>query len=351
MEKGKSNWFEYLLTSPRARIIRHLLLQISMLLMSMNAYGSENEVFIFTPQRFLAWLSFYTILNVVCYFNIYVLTPRLLLKGKIGRYAWAALGLSIALIVFIFLTQTASGELEQQELSIPVMILELLSSTLSIVLVIVATSNMVLLMRWMEERKRVGELKVATKQTELSLLKKQINPHFLFNMLNNANVLLKRNPQEASHVLLKLKELLSYQLNDSAKEYVRLESDMVFLNDFLNLEKIRRDRFEYSIRREGDTAGVVVPPLLFIPFVENAVKHNPDSNNESFVHLAFMAEGNKLCFHCENSKPTVALNKENVGGLGLKNIRRRLELLYPNRHTLHIVENENRYIVELTIEL
>ena len=350
MKRIKNNWFEFLMTSPRAKIFRHLLLQILILLLSMNAFGSEYEVFIFTPKRFFAWLSFYAMLNIIFYFNIYVLTPCLLLRGKIGRYILIIITISIALLIFIILTQTISENIEPTDFSPSFVLLELTASTLSFALVTVATSSMTLFVRWMEEQKRVNELKVSTNQTELKLLKQQINPHFLFNMLNNANVLLKRAPKEASQVLFELKELLNYQLNDSTKDLVKLDSDISFLNDFLRLEKIRRDHFEYSIIKKGETSGISIPPMLFIPFVENAIKHNPDNDKESYVHIAFKVTGNELYFRCENSKPAIAPAKNKVGGLGLNNIRRRLELLYPTQHTLSITDDEKYFIVELNIK-
>ena len=190
---------------------------------------------------------------------------------------------------------------------------------------------------------------LATKM-ELMMLQSQINPHFLFNMLNNANVLIKRNPEEASKVLFKLEDLLRYQINDSSRERVSLASDIRFLNDYLNLEKIRRDHFQFTVEQEGDIDSIWIQPLLFIPFVENAVKHSFDSEHPSSVHLSFKVEENRLEFRCENSTPAVAVSNK-VGGIGLANIQRRLGLLYPDRNELEQIENENRYIVILCITL
>ena len=169
-------------------------------------------------------------------------------------------------------------------------------------------------------------------------------------MLNNANVLIKRNPEEASKVLFKLEDLLRYQINDSSRERVSLASDIRFLNDYLNLEKIRRDHFQFTVEQEGDIDSIWIQPLLFIPFVENAVKHSFDSEHPSSVHLSFKVEENRLEFRCENSTPVVAVSNK-VGGIGLANIQRRLGLLYPDRYELEQIENENRYIVILCITL
>ena len=350
MGNDTNNWFELLLTSPKLKIVRHLLLQLLILLLSLSALGSEDEVFLITDESLWSCLAFYVIINILCYLNIYLLVPRLLLTGRISKYKWFILILMTVFILCSVLSQLLRDNSVYQDLSFIGIIIESTTSYLVIGLILFATSTMALFVQWMGERKRIGELKLATKQSELNMLKQQINPHFLFNMLNNVNVLLKRAPEEASQILFKLEKLLNYQLNDSTKETVDIGADIRFLNDFLNLEKIRRDRFDYSITEEGDMSGLRLPPLLFIPFVENAVKHNPDNNEESFVHIKFEIKDRELYFRCENSKPAVPLVKSEVGGLGLKNINRRLELLYPERHTLSITDEDKRFTVLLTIK-
>lgn len=202
----------------------------------------------------------------------------------------------------------------------------------------------------MIDRQFIHELEKSKISTELEQLKNQINPHFLFNMLNNANVLTKKDPEKASQVLMKLSDLLRYQLYDSAREKVLLTSDIHFLEDFLNLEKVRRDNFDFLISKEGDLSGLQIPPLLFISFVENAVKHNNDAAKSSYVHLYFNVKNNKLFFKCINSKPIVkAVN--NSGGLGLMNIKRRLELLFPQSHNLKIEDLKETFCITLNINL
>lgn len=164
--------------------------------------------------------------------------------------------------------------------------------------------------RWIISGRKISELENTTMQTELQQLKNQINPHFLFNMLNNANILVKEDPDEASQILGKLNDLLRYQFNDSTRKEVSLNADIQFLTSFLELEKVRRDHFEYLVSKEGDMNHVCVPPLLFIPFVENAVKHNPDSDNLSYVHIYFTLHDHELSFRCENSKPSVSVKRK-----------------------------------------
>ena len=225
------------------------------------------------------------------------------------------------------------------------------SGILTIGFVTAGSAAISLFTHWLRYNLRIDELESTTLQSELTFLKNQINPHFLFNMLNNANVLIKKNPEEASKVLFKLEDLLRYQINDSSRERVSLASDIRFLNDYLNLEKIRRDNFRFTLSQEGETDAIWIQPLLFIPFVENAVKHSFDSEHPSSVRVFFKVDNNRLEFHCENSKPSVAASKGKVGGIGLANIQRRLGLLYPERYRLELKEDENRYSVILSITL
>lgn len=345
---------DFLLNS-HFKFYRHALLQLLIIALTINISLDGEAKLSQDTTAILSWFSYYLLMNSIIYFNLYVLTPRYLEKEKYQKFLFSVMGLIAFTLLGISVLQIVLYDFKGiKELnSAYLIVLNLTSSTLSIGLMILGTSTLLLLRHWINHSLRIDELESTTLQSELKLLKRQINPHFLFNMLNNANVLLKKNPEEASQLLFKLEDLLRYQINDSSKDAVSLSSDIHFLNDFLNLEKIRRDRFEYTISKEGDINKVVLPPLLFIPFVENAVKHNPDSEHESYVHLSFKVWQNELTFQCMNSIPTV--RQENTvtqtGGLGLKNIKRRLELLYPNRYSLEVEENEASYKVNLHLTL
>jgi LytS/YehU family sensor histidine kinase len=187
-------------------------------------------------------------------------------------------------------------------------------------------------------------------RAELEQLQNQINPHFLFNMLNNILVLISVNTEEAVVILRKMSDMLKYQFRAGTKREVCLRDDIRFLSDFLNLENIRRDRFEFAVAVENNADGTSVPPLLFIPFVENAVKHSADTAAMSYVRLHFSAEGGTLLFTCLNSKPLKPRKKSTFSGIGLANIKRRLELLYGENYSLHISEDETSYRVQLKIK-
>jgi LytS/YehU family sensor histidine kinase len=128
-----------------------------------------------------------------------------------------------------------------------------------------------------------------------------------------------------------------------------LVKDVAFINNLLALEKIRKDDFDYQVHTEGDMEGRTLPPFLFIPFVENAIKHGASTVGHCYLKLCFRIADGRLLFYSENSKPLIKSN--GIGGIGLKNINRRLDLLYPGRYTLQITDEPDRYIVNLTLPL
>ena len=347
------NRFTNFLLAPQYRVARHLFLQFVVFLITVNILWNEPMRPLALPQRLVGWAIYFFSIDAVFYINLYWLFPRFLLKNRLLTYAFGVILVSLIIIVAVAIFQILTVEVTTTAVHsqlIPILI-NAISGVLAMGFTIAGMSAILLLRHWILYNQRVDELQSATLHSELRFLKNQINPHFLFNMLNNANVLIRKNPVEASQVLFKLEDLLRYQMNDNFREHVPLRSDIRFLNDYLNLEKIRRDHFDYSITEEGEIDAIQLPALLFIPFVENAVKHNFDSEHPSYVHLFFKIDNDRLEFRCENSKPAVAIAKSRVGGIGLTNIRRRLELLYPGRYLLEVAETKNQYTVTLKLNL
>ncbi|GAA6256419.1 histidine kinase [Bacteroides sp. f07] len=328
-------------------------MQSAVLLITINVFWYEPLQIVSFWKRLVGCLVYFLSMDAVIYANLYLLVPRFLLKNRFGSYIGAAILTNLVVITFLSITQGALFEV-----ILPVRnpdgfatFINAFSGILTMGFVTAGSAAISLFTHWLRYNLRIDELESTTLQSELTFLKNQINPHFLFNMLNNANVLIKRNPEEASKVLFKLEDLLRYQINDSSRERVSLASDIRFLNDYLNLEKIRRDNFRFTMEQEGDIESIWIQPLLFIPFVENAVKHSFDSEYPSSVRISFKVDDNRLEFHCENSKPSVAVSKGKVGGIGLANIQRRLGLLYPDCYQLELKEDETRYSVILSITL
>lgn len=344
------SFFNKVLFSGKYRIVRHLLFQLLIFMMSLNAFGAaDGRLFDFSRQNVPQWLIMYAYLLTCWYVNIYILTPRFFFKDKILKFTISTILLSLPFGVLKVLSEVFVNYAVHNSLIISS--INVASSFLSMVLLSVAPTSLLLFRRTALQNLRNRELQAATAQTELKMLKQQINPHFLFNMINNVNVLVRREPAQASALLYRLEDLIRYQFADSRRERVNLLTDIQFLRDFLDLEQVRRTGFTYKIDTDGITDGVEVPPLLFIPFVENAVKHNSDGENGSWVNISFCLADGLLMFVCQNSKPAVAPVPTKASGIGLKNISRRLELLYNNRHTLQIDDENGIFTVRLTIEL
>jgi sensor histidine kinase YesM len=336
------NWIIKFLISPELKAYRHIILVVFISLALYNMDPRFVEPF-GTISKFVAFILFFTLF----YTNMYIFVPHFLFQNKYVKYGLAVSALiGLYALIYIIGWQYLTPFLRPDQKA---EIFSIIPFSFVILILISASSAVKLFQKSIQDNIHIHELLRSKTISELEQLKNQINPHFLFNMLNNANVLTKKDPHKASEVLMKLSDLLRYQLYDSAREKVFLTSDIRFLEDFLNLEKVRRDSFEFLISKEGNLNNVQVPPLLFITFVENAVKHNNDADNLSYVHVFFEIHNNVLTFKCINSKPTLkAINNAN-GGLGLANIRRRLELLFPNSHSLDIEDRQNTYAVTLKL--
>lgn len=190
------------------------------------------------------------------------------------------------------------------------------------------------------------------KEIELNYLKEQVNPHFLFNSLNSIYSLARQHSPETPDLVMQLSELLRYQLESSKKETVLLKEELEFIENYLLIEEKRlskRCTIEFLI--EGNLLGLRISPMLLIPFIENAVKHGAQSTNEqSTIDISVAIKNTTLHFCVENSKPPI-VSASKREGLGLENVKRRLNLLYPNAHLLEIDDMEKVYRVNLSIDL
>lgn len=195
-------------------------------------------------------------------------------------------------------------------------------------------------------------------QAETTFLKTQINPHFLFNTLNNIYSLALNQSDDAPVITSQLKELVQYMLEDCAKDSVPLSGEINFLKNYISLEKLRNKQEQVTIQLNinGETGNKEIAPLLLINFIENAFKHGVKSGIENaYVNINIYLMGNVISMDIANSKPLTAeaenLAIRNDGGIGIRNVCRRLEILYPNRHKLKINQSAKEYNVHLTIEL
>jgi len=188
-------------------------------------------------------------------------------------------------------------------------------------------------------------------QSELALLKNQINPHFLFNTLNNIDSLIKSNTEKASETLVKLSEILRYMIYETNVANVRLADEIRHIESYVELQKLQfANRELVSLSVQGNPGNILIAPMLFIPFVENAFKHCTDKSIPNAVRITFTIHDNQVQFESVNlSDRTQRINKDEASGVGLNIVKRRLEILYPGRHSLNIKEENNTFNVTLTV--
>jgi len=287
---------------------------------------------------------------ILVYTNIYILIPKFLVKKK---YAYYILGtiFSVLLVVIcnyvsVYISWTAE-ELEDLD-----WIGSLLQSafytagTLGIAAAIKITKY------FYERQNHLNELKQSQLTSEVNYLKQQTNPHFLFNTLNSIYVLAKQKRENTPAAIMLLSDLMRYQTYDASSEKVPLTKEVEFIRNYLELEKLRRDKLHVNINIEGNIKGELIEPLLFLPFIENAVKHSASTDEQvETIDILLQDLGERLILNVKNSIGENALNsmqKEN-SGFGLKNAYKRLNLLYPESHTLNVIESSDTYQLQFTI--
>lgn len=211
------------------------------------------------------------------------------------------------------------------------------------------------LKEWTRVEKMRSELAAVQLDTEVKFLKSQVNPHFLFNTLNNLfSMAQKKGNDDLADGISKLSGMMRYMIYESNADYVPLKKEIDYLKDCIALNKLRYadNEVQISFRHPTKTGDVTIAPMLFIPFVENAFKHGVAIGQTSFINIAIGLEDKKLIFTCENPDySTIKKMDEEKSGIGLENVKRRLDLVYPGRHKLQIDEAEGKYSVYLQIEL
>jgi two-component system, LytTR family, sensor kinase len=187
--------------------------------------------------------------------------------------------------------------------------------------------------------------------SELSFLKSQVNPHFLFNTLNSIYSLANKKSDKTANAIVKLSNILRYMIYDTNIKLVNLESEIQYLSDYIELQRLRLyDNTKISFIKEGDITLPQIAPMILIPFVENAFKHGIDTSSDCYINIFLKVEQSDLIFKVENSVP-YKNGKDKVAGIGLQNVKRRLKLLYPENHLLLVDEHENYYCAKLNIRL
>lgn len=195
-----------------------------------------------------------------------------------------------------------------------------------------------------------NDLKNEKTAAELAFLKSQLNPHFLFNTLNNIYVLTYQKSDKAPAAMLKLSEIMRYMLYESNEPMVDLEHEVKYLSNLIELQKMRYHGDVFiQANLQGNFAGKKIAPLLLAPFVENAFKHGDVGDKDNPLEINLLESQNNVHFSVKNKKRLQ--NKDEVGGVGMENVKRRLDLLYEGKYSLDIQDDEKLYYCELNLML
>jgi two-component system LytT family sensor kinase len=307
--------------------------------------------------------TFYVIFQAIgVYFNLYYLMPKFLEKGKYAAYISFVLLTILCVAVLIvpgyYVSASLSGRSMQELYNVDpsnyyyfFQTNTLASSAASMTLAM----SVKLAKNWVQSRQREQSLQKEKLETELKFLRYQFNPHFLFNTINSIFFLIHKNPDKASASLAKFSELLRYQLYECNETMITLDRELDYLKNFIELEKLRQsNKVEVSLLMNEEQSGNLgIAPFILVTFVENAFKHvSKHSDRPNRIRISLNVENEQLHFVVYNNKeddhqPDVI----DYGGIGLGNVKRRLELIYPGRHELQIRDREESFEVELRLTL
>ncbi|HFB61389.1 MAG TPA: histidine kinase [Bacteroidetes bacterium] len=318
------------------------------------------------PVFFVKRNLHFVLVFVFFYLNYFLLVPKLLLHKKQWLYALAILA---ALVFSYYINDTVMGQVREKyrktETVKQVSPREVRriterrqrhrhaenAGTVVIVMMGFFISTITRETReWYVQEKERKEMEKQQLISELAFLKSQVNPHFLFNSLNGIYALAMKKSDKTPEAVLQLSDLMRHMLYESDKEKVALEKETEYLQNYIQLQKLRLPpEVQVNFQVEGELQGKTIAPMLFIPFVENAFKHGVDSRGGN-IQIKMQVKGNALSFDMIN-RISQAQNKDAVSGIGLANVRKRLDLLYPNRYKLEYKETNGNFVVHLHLAL
>jgi two-component system, LytTR family, sensor kinase len=289
------------------------------------------------------WLALDTLVSVLLpFYSFYFLLPKL--SGKKYRLLWYGIAL-ILLISWPALILSIDGFTINSAANYP-------GSFLLYLFVAFIGSLFRVFFQWVEQSKQRVSLENQNLKSELALLRHQINPHFLFNSLNNVDSLIHEDTQKASLALNKLAEIMRYMMYDSEREWVPLREEITCIESYLSLQRLRitnGNKVSFNVR--GDMDNIQIAPMLFIAFIENAFKHSSLKKPEHNIRITLDVSKTQIDFSCTNRLSCPPAEEDESSGIGLEIINKRLDLIYPHEHELRIEKSEQKYEVHLKIQI
>lgn len=332
------------------RVVYHLLFWL-ILLFLLTLIGQGNQGFWFTLGYEIVNVFFYAI---IVYFNLNYLIPNYLTQKRFFTYA---ILLILSCIIITPLQVLADYFLFTSRPELQAELLENQNYFFLLTFFIAGSSTIgKIVFDWARHLREKQTLETQTMQSELKFLKSQINPHFLFNTLNNLYALTLKKSDQAPEIVLRLSEMMRYMLYECNEKQVLLSKEVNYIKNYLELERLRQGKqVDINFELTGEVSDQKIAPLMFIPFLENSFKHGLSNQlKHGFVNIKMEVNDNTVDFYIENSKPESPPKQDHhrrSGGIGLVNVHRRLNLLYPEQYDLKISDTPKSYAVNLKLEL
>ena len=331
-------------------------------LLSMYVRMAHDPSLVFNwTEVFLVWQKFSVFLLFFVLHNI-LLAPLLILKHKRVRYFSFVLIVLMTFAIYQCTSKPEEGirspyignpnqDIKRERFSPPPIVGEHdILSVIMLMLMFVANIGIKGYYHSHDERKRLAELKRENAEQQLKYLRYQVNPHFFMNTLNNIHARVDIEPEKAKDTILELSKMMRFVLYEGNKQGVSLSREIDFIRHYVTLMQLRyTDKVRINIALPTEVPDRQIPPLVLITFIENAFKHGISYQRESFVEVAMAVKNESLHFTCTNSKADPP--NEAKGGVGLANVRKRLNLLYNQDYALRIHNDADVYTVELNIPL
>lgn len=293
----------------------------------------------------------YVLLLIYFYLNYFYLIPHLFLNGKRPLFLFTAI-LAFCVVAFLpaLLIPGRMPNLCQpppgiENMGPPRRLLPMAGGSVFLFMLVFFLSILLRI------NQRLNDTHNEKLKSEVSYLKAQINPHFLFNTLNSLYALCIAKSDEAPNAVLKLSGMMRYVVTESSKDHVSLEKEIDYIKNYISLQQLRMEGVQFSFSITGSSDGKQISPLILIPFIENAFKYGLNPERESDIAVAITIEDTKLNLYVKNNKVVERISEEEMSGMGMENTRQRLNYLYPNKHKLLIFDNNDVFEVKLSITL
>lgn len=313
-------------------------------------YKRYSEVNIYTLAASI--INLVAAIATVYTFNYYLI-PKILLKNKLRRFIAFAF---VAIVMFFYIQLLLTlflvvKSLHEESRLFPEMI-DVMMLFFNMFFVVFVAIAIKFYKRWSEKDFREQQIQKEKVEAELQMLKTQINPHFLFNTLNSIYVLAMKKSEQTANVVMKLSDILDYILYRIDAPMIAISTEIQIIENYIELEKIRfADRVNITFTYNFKSKDIKIPPMLIIPFVENAFKHGVGKSMEkSWIKINIDFTGHSLNIEVSNNKSQNKIKSE-TGGIGLLNVKKRLDLLFYDSYSLEISEKNNRFDVFLTIPI